>query len=60
MYGIGTYFALRDAVRAFQPNSALPFSAPMTPEKVLVSLYPDFSAANTAWNAAAVATSASA
>ncbi|GAB3317577.1 xanthine dehydrogenase molybdopterin binding subunit [Hymenobacter humi] len=60
MYGIGTYFALRDAVRAFQPNSALPFSAPMTPEKVLVSLYPEFSASNTAWTpAAAVATSAS-
>jgi xanthine dehydrogenase large subunit len=40
MYGIGTYFALRDAVRAFQQHTALPFSAPMTPEKVLVSLYP--------------------
>ena len=46
MYGIGTYFALRDAVRAFQPHIALPFSAPMTPEKVLVSLYPDFAAVN--------------
>ena len=42
MYGIGTYFALRDAVRAFQGHTALPFSAPMTPEKVLVSLYPAF------------------
>ena len=42
MYGIGTYFALRDAVRAFQRHTALPFSAPMTPEKVLVSLYPEF------------------
>ncbi|MBU6122910.1 xanthine dehydrogenase molybdopterin binding subunit [Hymenobacter siberiensis] len=42
MYGIGTYFALRDAVRAFQGHTALPFSAPMTPEKVLVSLYPEF------------------
>ncbi len=40
MYGIGTYFALRDAVRAFQAHTALPFSAPLTPEKVLVSLYP--------------------
>ena len=46
MYGIGTYFALRDAVRAFQGHTALPFSAPMTPEKVLVSLYPDFAAVN--------------
>ncbi|MFD2718386.1 xanthine dehydrogenase molybdopterin binding subunit [Hymenobacter monticola] len=43
MYGIGTYFALRDAVRAFQGHTALPFSAPLTPEKVLVSLYPEFS-----------------
>ena len=42
MYGIGTYFALRDAVRAFQGHTALPFSAPLTPEKVLVSLYPAF------------------
>ena len=44
MYGIGAYFALRDAVRAFQPRTALPFSAPMTPEKVLMSLYPEFEA----------------
>ncbi|WP_216689998.1 xanthine dehydrogenase molybdopterin binding subunit [Hymenobacter siberiensis] len=42
MYGIGTYFALRDAVRAFQGHTALPFSSPLTPEKVLVSLYPEF------------------
>jgi xanthine dehydrogenase large subunit len=46
MYGIGTYFALRDAVRAFQPNTPLPFSAPMTPEKVLMGLYPKFVAAS--------------
>ncbi|HEX8327762.1 MAG TPA: molybdopterin cofactor-binding domain-containing protein [Hymenobacter sp.] len=50
MYGIGTYFALRDAVRAFRPHSPLPFSAPMTPEKVLVSLYPEFSAASASFN----------
>ncbi|MBF9222191.1 xanthine dehydrogenase molybdopterin binding subunit [Hymenobacter ruricola] len=50
MYGIGTYFALRDAVRAFQPHTALPFSAPMTPEKTLVSLYPEFSATNSTFN----------
>ncbi|OWP63635.1 xanthine dehydrogenase [Hymenobacter amundsenii] len=42
MYGLGTYFALRAAVRAFQRHTPLPFSAPMTPEKVLVSLYPEF------------------
>ncbi|GAC1369358.1 MAG: xanthine dehydrogenase molybdopterin binding subunit [Hymenobacter sp.] len=60
MYGIGIYFALRDAVRAFQGHTALPFSAPLTPEKVLMSLYPGFSVTNTAWNAAPAAASASA
>ena len=44
MYGIGTYFALRNAVRSFRPNYVLPFSAPMTPEKVLLGLYPEFRA----------------
>ncbi len=39
MYGIGAYFALRNAVRAFNPNAQMLFSAPMTPEKVLMSLY---------------------
>lgn len=39
MYGIGAYFALRNAVRAFNKNGPFPFSAPMTPEKVLMALY---------------------
>ncbi len=39
MYGIGTFFALRNAIRAFNPNASPAFSAPMTPEKVLCSLY---------------------
>ncbi|TGE07915.1 xanthine dehydrogenase molybdopterin binding subunit [Hymenobacter fodinae] len=41
MYGIGAYFAVRDAIRSFRPGATLPFSAPITPEKVLLSLYPD-------------------
>ncbi|TDH25683.1 xanthine dehydrogenase [Segetibacter sp. 3557_3] len=41
MYGLGTYFALRDAIRAFRPDADPAFSAPMTPEKVLMSLYPE-------------------
>jgi xanthine dehydrogenase large subunit len=45
MYGIGAYFALRDAIRAFQSTAALPLVAPMTPERVLTSLYPEFVAA---------------
>ncbi len=39
MYGIGTFFALRNAIKAFNPNSKIDFSAPMTPEKVLMGLY---------------------
>jgi xanthine dehydrogenase large subunit len=39
MYGIGTYFALRNAIKAFNPVSNISFSAPMTPEKVLMGLY---------------------
>ncbi|WP_243647731.1 xanthine dehydrogenase molybdopterin binding subunit [Flaviaesturariibacter flavus] len=39
MYGIGAYFALRDAALAFNPKAVLPYSAPMTPEKVLMGLY---------------------
>ena len=39
MYGIGAYFALRNAVLAFNPDAEMPYDAPMTPEKVLMSLY---------------------
>ena len=39
MYGIGAYFALRNVVKTFNPNSNIAFSAPMTPEKVLMGLY---------------------
>lgn len=40
LYGIGAYFALRNAVKAFNPLADIPYDAPMTPEKVLMSLYP--------------------
>lgn len=39
MYGIGAYFALLNAMRAFKPDLEIKFSAPLTPEKVLLSLY---------------------
>lgn len=39
MYGIGAWFALRDAVLAFRPEAVVPFVAPMTPERVLMALY---------------------
>ena len=39
MYGIGVYFALMNAMRAFKPDLEMNFSAPLTPEKVLLTLY---------------------
>ena len=39
MYGIGSYFALQEAIRAFNPHYQPRFDAPMTPEKVLRGLY---------------------
>lgn len=39
MYGIGSYFAIQHAVKAFNKNHKLQFNAPFTPEKVLMSLY---------------------
>jgi xanthine dehydrogenase large subunit len=39
MYGIGTYFAIQQAVKEFNPNYKLKFHAPFTPEKVLLGLY---------------------
>jgi len=39
MYGIGAYFALRNAILAFNPSANIPFSAPLTPEKALMGLY---------------------
>jgi len=38
MYGLGAYFAIRNAVRAFNPDFDT-FDAPFTPEKVLMGLY---------------------
>lgn len=42
MYGIGAYFALYNAVKAYNPYANISFDAPMTPEKVLMNLYPNF------------------
>ncbi|MBU2996624.1 molybdopterin-dependent oxidoreductase [Cellulophaga baltica] len=39
MYGIGAYFAIQNAIRAFNPKYKMRFHAPMTPEKVLMGLY---------------------
>jgi xanthine dehydrogenase large subunit len=39
MYGIGAFFALRNAVKSFNTTVKPAFDAPMTPEKVLMNLY---------------------
>jgi xanthine dehydrogenase large subunit len=41
MYGIGVYYALLAAIRAFRPEAELSVVAPMTPERVLMTLYAD-------------------
>jgi len=38
MYGIGVYFALANAIKAYNPDYQLKFHSPMTPEKVLMGL----------------------
>ena len=39
MYGISAYFAILNAMKAFRPNKNFEINAPITPEKVLLSLY---------------------
>ncbi|CAN2050373.1 Xanthine dehydrogenase molybdopterin binding subunit [Candidatus Magnetomoraceae bacterium gMMP-1] len=39
IYGIGAYFAIMSAIKAFNPGLDAILSAPLTPEKVLNSLY---------------------
>lgn len=39
MYGIGAYFAIREAVKAFDNENLPAFDAPFTAEKVLMNLY---------------------
>jgi xanthine dehydrogenase large subunit len=39
LYGIGTFFALQNAIRSFNPEAKMIFDAPLTPEKVLMALY---------------------
>ena len=39
MYGIGAFFALQNAVFAFNPKAQIDFDAPMTTEKLLMRLW---------------------
>lgn len=39
LYGIGTYFAIRAAARAFRPERDWRFAAPLSPERLLMFLH---------------------
>jgi xanthine dehydrogenase large subunit len=39
MYGIAAYFAIQNAIKAFNPDYKFKFDAPMTAEKVLMALH---------------------
>ena len=39
MYGIGVFFAIRHAMRAFRAGTEFAFTSPLTPERVLLQLY---------------------
>jgi xanthine dehydrogenase large subunit len=39
MYGIGAYFSILNAMKAFGPEKKFEINAPITPEKVLMNLY---------------------
>jgi len=39
MYGIGVFFAIRDAMKAFNPKATIPYTSPMTPERVLMGIH---------------------
>jgi xanthine dehydrogenase large subunit len=39
MYGIGAYFAIREAMRAFRPDKPLALTTPLTSEKILLFLH---------------------
>jgi len=41
IYGTGSFFAVQNAVKAFNPNYKPDFNAPITHEKVLMGLYQD-------------------
>jgi xanthine dehydrogenase large subunit len=41
MYGLGAYFAIREAVKSFNQSNLPKFDAPFTTEKVLMNLYSD-------------------
>lgn len=41
LLGLGAYFAIAAAVRSLNPRAELPYRLPLTPERVLLALYPE-------------------
>ncbi len=41
MYALGAWFALQDAMRAFRPELRLAYRLPLTPERILLALWPE-------------------
>ncbi len=41
IYGIGSYFAILNALKSFNPNMKFDYHSPLTHEKVLLNLYKD-------------------
>ncbi|MCX6559151.1 MAG: molybdopterin-dependent oxidoreductase [Candidatus Aminicenantes bacterium] len=41
MYGIGAYYAILEALRAFRPEMPLAFKAPLTAERTFMALWPE-------------------
>jgi xanthine dehydrogenase large subunit len=39
MYGIGVWFAIRDAIKAFDADAPVTYRSPMTPERVMLALH---------------------
>lgn len=39
MYGLGTYFAIANAIKSFNPNVELNYTAPISHERILLQLY---------------------
>ncbi|MFQ5583382.1 MAG: molybdopterin cofactor-binding domain-containing protein, partial [Calditrichia bacterium] len=55
MYGIGVFFALRRAMRAFRPDVDFAFKSPLTPERVLMELHKGLEVVKSAKESVAVA-----
>lgn len=42
LLGLGAYFAVTDAIRSYAGETSINYQLPISPERVLLALYPDF------------------